>query len=95
MKWRARADRMEDLDKRFLKDLYTSLKQLTEDERELLMEKYYYPDEPINDKEMAEKTGLTLIQYRVKRSKIEAKLTVSNRIAEHEKRYNVKFEDSG
>ena len=31
---------------------------------------------PLNDKQMAEKTGLTLYQYATKRKKIEAKINV-------------------
>lgn len=78
MVWRKRVERMSKFDKELLKPLYAGLKQLTAEEREFLMQKYYYPDKPYSDKEMAEKTGLTYYQYGTKRRKIEAKLVVEN-----------------
>ncbi|MDN5373114.1 MAG: hypothetical protein PWR19_2160 [Carnobacterium sp.] len=78
MTWRKSADRMSRLDKKLLKPLYAGLKQLTAEEREFLMQKYYYPDKPYTDKEMADKTGLTYYQYGSKRRRIEAKLVVEN-----------------
>lgn len=78
MVWRKRVEGMSDLDKRLLKPLYAGLKQLTAEEREFLMQKYYYPDKPYTDKEMAEQTGLSVGQYGSKRRKIEAKLVVDN-----------------
>lgn len=78
MVWRKRVEGMSDLDKRLLKPLYVGLKKLTAEEREFLMQKYYYPDKPYTDKEMAEQTGLSVGQYGTKRRKIEAKLVVDN-----------------
>lgn len=78
MVWRKRVEGMSDLDKRLLKPLYAGLKQLTAEEREFLMQKYYYPDKPYTDKEMAEQTGISVTQYGTKRRKIEAKLVVDN-----------------
>ncbi|MEK4948361.1 hypothetical protein [Carnobacterium sp. FSL W8-0810] len=78
MVWRKRVEGMSDLDKRLLKPLYAGLKQLTAEEREFLMQKYYYPDKPYTDKEMAEQTGLSVGQYGSKRRRIEAKLVVDN-----------------
>lgn len=78
MVWRKRVERMSDFDKELLKLLYAGLKQLTAEEREFLMQKYYYPDNPYTDKEMAEKTGLSYKKYGSKRRRIEAKLVVEN-----------------
>lgn len=78
MAWRRSAERMSDLDKRFLKPLYAGLKQLTPDEIEFLMQKYYYPKEPYTDKQMAEKLGLTVSGYGNKRRKIEARLVIKH-----------------
>lgn len=78
MVWRKRVERMSDLDKKLLKPLYAGLKQLTAEEREFLMQKYYYPDKPYTDKEMAEQTGLSVGQYGTKRRRIESKLVVDN-----------------
>lgn len=78
MVWRKRVEGMSDLDKRLLKPLYAGLKQLTEEEREFLMQKYYYPDKPYTDKEMAKQTGLTYHQYGSKRRRIESKLVIDD-----------------
>lgn len=85
MVWRKRVERMSKFDKELLKPLYVGLKQLTAEEREFLMQKYYYPDEPYSDKEMAEKTGLSVSQYGAKRRSIESKLEVDS--SENEKPY--------
>lgn len=72
--WRARSERLSNMDKELLKPLYAGLKHLTDEEREFLMQKYYYPEKPCSDRKMAELTDLTLTQYTDKRMKIEAKV---------------------
>lgn len=76
MVWRKRAEGMTDTDKLFLRPMYENMKQLTEEERQFLMDKYFYPDKPLNDKQMAEQAGLTQRQYATKRRKIEKKMNV-------------------
>lgn len=78
MVWRKRVERMNDTDKILLKPLYEGLKQLTADEREFLMQKYYYPEKPFNDKEMAERTNSTVYHYGTKRRRIESKLVIDS-----------------
>lgn len=74
--WRRCADRMSELDKSNLKQLYSGLKQLDKEEYEFLWDKYYLSTgpRPISDQVMSEKYGITLNQYRNKRNEILNKL---------------------
>lgn len=73
--WGAKLERLSKKDKEELKILYHGLKQLTEDERSFLMEKYIKTDgKPQPDKVMSKQYGLTDYRYTKERTRIEAKL---------------------
>ena len=73
--WRAKLERLSKEDKEELKILYHGLKQLTDDERSFLMEKYIKTDgKPQPDKVMSKRYGLTDYRYTKERTRIEAKL---------------------
>lgn len=89
--WRTRAERLSDLDKKLLKPLYAGLKKLTAEERDFLMQKYYYPEKPISDEEMAGRTGLTYHQYGDKRREIESKLVTNKPLLDITNRIGNKY----
>ena len=73
--WGIKLERLSKNDKEELKILYHGLKQLTEDERSFLMDKYIKTDsKPQPDKVMSERYGLTDYRYTKERTRIEAKL---------------------
>lgn len=73
--WGIKLERLSKNDKEELKILYHGLKQLTEDERSFLMEKYIKTDgKPQPDKVMSKQYGLTDYRYTKERTRIEAKL---------------------
>lgn len=73
--WGIKLERLSKNDKEELKILYHGLKQLTEEERSILMDKYLKTEgRPHPDKVLAERYGLTDYQYRIKRCGIESKL---------------------
>lgn len=73
--WGIKLERLSKDDKEELKILYHGLKQLTEDERSFLMEKYIKTDgKPQPDKVMSKQYGLTDYRYTKERTRIEAKL---------------------
>jgi len=73
--WGAKLERLSKEDKEELKILYHGLKQLTENERSFLMDKYIKTDgEPQPDKVMSKQYGLTDYRYTKERTRIEAKL---------------------
>lgn len=73
--WGIKLERLSKNDKEELRILYHGLKQLTEDERSFLMEKYIKTDgKPQPDKVMSKRYGLTDYRYTKERTRIEAKL---------------------
>lgn len=72
--WHKRTQSKLDFDKKKLKELYTALAQLTEEECTFLYKKYFHKNKNPSDKVLAEQYGMTRYEYRKARISIEDKL---------------------